>query len=82
MIPVDGAFILAVSPRFSGARDDAQRRIVGDISAAFAPTLAHYRIDSRLRIAHFMAQVTLPMKGGGTWATPSAAMAGGTRGAD
>ncbi|MEB3734524.1 hypothetical protein ULF88_11355 [Halopseudomonas pachastrellae] len=36
MIPVDGAFILAVSPRFSGARDDAQRRIVGDISAAFA----------------------------------------------
>tara|TARA_Y100000748_G_scaffold210428_1_gene176454 strand:+ start:1478 stop:2269 length:792 start_codon:yes stop_codon:yes gene_type:complete len=58
MIPVDGAFILAVSPRFSGARADAQRRIVGDISAAFAPTLAHYRIDSRLRIAHFMAQVT------------------------
>jgi peptidoglycan hydrolase-like protein with peptidoglycan-binding domain len=58
MIPVDGDFILSVAPRFSGARAEAQSRIVGEISAVFAPTLDDYNIDSRLRIAHFMGQVT------------------------
>lgn len=58
MIPVDGNFILAVAPRFSGSLAQAQMRIVGDISAAFAPTLNHYQINTRLRIAHFMGQVT------------------------
>ena len=43
MIPVDGNFILAVAPRFSGSLAQAQMRIVGDISAAFAPTLNHYQ---------------------------------------
>ncbi len=58
MIPVDGNFILAVAPRFSGAKAEAQMRIVGAISAIFAPTLDSYEINSRLRIAHFMGQVT------------------------
>lgn len=58
MIPVDGEFILAVAPRFSGARAEAQLRIVGEISAIFAATLNRYAINTRLRIAHFMAQVT------------------------
>ena len=58
MIPVDGDFILKVAPRFSGANSAAQARIVGAISAIFAPTLDSYAINSKLRIAHFMGQVT------------------------
>ncbi len=58
MIPVDGNFILAVAPRFSGAKAEAQMRIVGAISAVFSPTLDSYEINTRLRIAHFMGQVT------------------------
>lgn len=58
MIPVDGDFILAVAPKFSGSRAAAQTRIVGALSGVFAPTLDQYKINTRLRIAHFMAQVT------------------------
>jgi len=58
MIPVDGAFIYAVAPRFSGAKKQAQARIIGAISNIFSSTLDKYNINSRLRIAHFMAQVT------------------------
>lgn len=57
MIPIGGDFILAVAPRFSGAKAEAQSRIVGEISGVFGPTLASYKIHTRLRIAHFMAQV-------------------------
>jgi putative chitinase len=58
MIPVAGDFILAVAPRFSGSKATAQARIVGAISAIFASTLDQYEINTRLRIAHFMGQVT------------------------
>jgi len=58
MISVDGDFILKVAPRFSGNKAAAQARIVGALSAVFAPTLAAYEIDTKLRIAHFMGQVT------------------------
>ncbi len=58
MIPIDGNFILAVAPRFSGSKADAQARIVGAISGIFPSTLDSYDINTRLRIAHFMAQVT------------------------
>ena len=47
MIPVDGHFILAVAPRFSGDKREAQARIVGAISAVFSETLARYDISSR-----------------------------------
>lgn len=58
MIPVDGDFILKVAPRFKGAKGADQARIVGAISAVFAPTLNQYEINTKLRIAHFMGQVT------------------------
>lgn len=58
MIPVDGDFILQVAPRFSGQRAAAQQRIVGAISSVFAPVLSEYKINTPLRIAHFMGQVT------------------------
>jgi len=58
MIPVDGEFILSVAPRFSGSKAEAQARIVGAISGVFATILESYGISTRLRIAHFMGQVT------------------------
>lgn len=58
MIPVDGNFILAIVPRFSGSRKQKQEQIIGAISAIFSSTLNHYAINTRLRIAHFMGQVT------------------------
>jgi len=58
LIPVDSDFILTVAPRFSGARAEAQSHIVGEISAVFGPTLDSYEINTKLRIAHFMGQVT------------------------
>lgn len=58
MIPLDRDFILMVAPRFSGDKAVAQSRIVGAISAVFAPTLDEYQINTNLRIAHFMGQVT------------------------
>lgn len=58
MIPVDGDFILKVAPRFTGAKAADQSRIVGALSAVFAPTLDTYDINTKLRIAHFMGQIT------------------------
>lgn len=58
MIPVDGNFILAVAPQFSGDKKAAQEQIIGAISAIFSATLDGYAINTRLRIAHFMGQVT------------------------
>lgn len=58
MIPLDGDFILEVAPKFSGAKAQAQRRIVSALSDQFSPVLASYEIDTFLRIAHFMGQVT------------------------
>lgn len=58
MIPVDGDFIIEVAPTFSGAKKDRQAEIVGALSGAFAQVLDAYDINTYLRIAHFMGQVT------------------------
>lgn len=58
MIPVDADFIRAVAPRFSGANAAAQDRIVRAIGGSFAAVLDAHAIDTVLRIAHFMGQVT------------------------
>lgn len=58
MYPIDGDFILKVAPKFSGAKAAAQSVIVGAISPVFASMLNSYEINSKLRIAHFMGQVT------------------------
>lgn len=56
MVPVDAQTMLAIAPRFSGALADRQRQIVTAVGEALAPTLEAYGIDTRLRIAHFLAQ--------------------------
>lgn len=58
MLAIDGGFILRVAPRFRGEKRSEQLRIVEAISSDFASTLYSYKIDSILRIAHFMGQVT------------------------
>ncbi|WP_138469026.1 peptidoglycan-binding protein [Poseidonocella sp. HB161398] len=58
MIPVDGDFILEVAPSFSGRFAQRQKEIVTAISGDFEQVLRRYEIDSALRIAHFMGQVT------------------------
>lgn len=58
MYQLDESFIFSVAPRFSGAAASAQRAIVSAIAPVFGATLASYGIDTRLRIAHFIAQVT------------------------
>ncbi|WP_172329234.1 peptidoglycan-binding protein [Mangrovicoccus sp. HB161399] len=58
MIPVDGDFILEVAPNFSGRFAQRQKEIVGAISGDFESVLRDYAIDTPLRIAHFMGQVT------------------------
>jgi putative chitinase len=58
MIPVDGDFILEVAPRFRGRLAEEQARIVGAIAGQFAAILDSYEINTELRIAHFMGQVT------------------------
>jgi putative chitinase len=57
MIPLDAELLRTIVPRFSGAKAEAQARILDTIEGAIQSTLAQYRIDSRLRIAHFLAQV-------------------------
>ncbi|MDP4823374.1 MAG: peptidoglycan-binding protein [Aestuariivirgaceae bacterium] len=58
MIPIDSSFILNVAPKFSGVKAQAQTRIVSAIGPVFAATLDSYAINTALRIAHFMGQVT------------------------
>ncbi len=58
MYLLDENFIFAIAPRYGGAAGRAQRAIISEIAPAFGPTLHRYSIASRLRVAHFMAQVT------------------------
>jgi putative chitinase len=58
MPPVDGAFLLAVAPKFSGRWAKEQARIVEAIGPVLRATLERYSINTDLRIAHFVAQVT------------------------
>jgi putative chitinase len=56
MIPVDAEAMLEIAPRFSGALADAQARICREAGEVLQSTLEAYAIDTRLRIAHFLAQ--------------------------
>ncbi len=56
MIPIDARTMLEIAPRFSGANGERQAAIVAAVGAVLRPTLARYAIDTRLRIAHFLAQ--------------------------
>lgn len=56
MIPVDAHTMREIAPRFSGELAQHQDAIVTAVGEVLAATLARYGIDTRLRIAHFLAQ--------------------------
>lgn len=58
MLPIDGDTLRAVAPRFSGAKHDRQTQIIESVSGVLRSTLADYQINTPLRIAHFLAQIT------------------------
>jgi putative chitinase len=57
MIPIDGTVMLEIAPRFSGSKGARQAQIIGEVGPVLQSTLEEYEINSRLRIAHFLAQI-------------------------
>lgn len=58
MLPIDGDTLRAIAPRFSGAKHDRQSQIIESVSGVLRSTLSDYKINTALRIAHFLAQIT------------------------
>lgn len=56
MIQVDAQTMREIAPRFSGAKGERQNAIITAVGEVLATTLAEFKIDTRLRIAHFLAQ--------------------------
>lgn len=56
MIPVDAQTLREIAPRFSGDLAAQQDAIINAIGPVLATTLDAYQINTRLRIAHFLAQ--------------------------
>lgn len=56
MIQVDAQTLREIAPHFSGANGQRQAAIIAGVGEVLAPTLAQHGIDTRLRIAHFLAQ--------------------------
>lgn len=57
MIPVDRDILLAIAPKVSGRKAEAQANIIDSIGDTLARVLETYEINTRLRVAHFLAQV-------------------------
>lgn len=57
MPPVGASFLRAVAPRLRGRRAERQQAIIEAVGAVLAPVLGAHRIDTELRIAHFVAQI-------------------------
>ncbi|MHA6287193.1 peptidoglycan-binding protein [Maricaulis sp. CAU 1757] len=57
MLPVNADTLHAIAPRFSGDKARRQAEIINAVGATLRATLADYRIDTPLRIAHFLAQL-------------------------
>lgn len=58
MIKIDGDFIREIAPIFTGSNGEKQNEIIDKISPSFSDILEKYEINSKLRIAHFMGQIT------------------------
>lgn len=57
MIPIDKDVLYDIAPRNSGTRAARQTEIVEAIGWVLEQTLEDYQIDTRLRAAHFLAQI-------------------------
>ena len=56
MIPVDGDTMRAIAPHLTVTRAARQASIIDGVGGALADRLASFDINTRLRIAHFLAQ--------------------------
>lgn len=56
MIPVDAETMRAIAPHFSGRTGQRQAEIIAGVGKILATTLNEFDINTRLRIAHFLAQ--------------------------
>jgi len=56
MIPVDADTMRAIAPHFSGRTALHQAAIIAGVGKVLAATLDEFDINTRLRIAHFLAQ--------------------------
>jgi putative chitinase len=57
MPTVDANLLHRIAPTFSGSRADRQAEIIDGIGPVIQAVLADYEITTRLRIAHFLAQI-------------------------
>jgi putative chitinase len=57
MATVDTDLLRRIAPRFSGSRADRQSEIINGIGPVIQTVLSNYEITTRLRIAHFLAQI-------------------------
>lgn len=56
MISVDAEILRQIAPRYSGVRAERQTRIIDALAEVMTGTFQQYQINSRLRLAHFLAQ--------------------------
>ena len=56
MIQVDAQTMREIAPHFRGANGERQNAIIAAVGEVLAATLDSYAINTRLRIAHFLAQ--------------------------
>lgn len=57
MFIIDKSFLTRVAPRFRGVKAAAQADIIDQISPVFQTIVVAYHVTTRLRIAHFLAQI-------------------------
>jgi predicted chitinase len=57
MTPITADTLRAIAPRFSGANAKRQADIIDAIAGEFTGILGEYKIDTPLRVAHFLAQI-------------------------
>lgn len=57
MLPIDGDLLREIAPRFRGAMAARQKEIIDAVHHHLRPELARHGIETRLRIAHFVAQL-------------------------
>jgi putative chitinase len=56
MIEVDSALLHEIAPRVGGKKGQCQSQIIEEVGGVATTTLDRYAINTRLRIAHFLAQ--------------------------
>jgi putative chitinase len=56
MIPVDAQTMREIAPHFGGANGERQNAIITAVGEVLAATFDSYKINTRLRIAHFLGQ--------------------------